>query len=125
MRNKTVSSVIGSSVLLSAISMLMMAPAQGAAFSTAPCTSGGVTYGGIGFDDCTNQTGNANPTDATNYLNGGIFNSITNWIYDRKINTPGITEDGSNILDFVSLQQMVQQAVNGVLASLITLGQLF
>nr|WP_293099236.1 PEP-CTERM sorting domain-containing protein [Okeania sp. SIO2F4] len=96
--NKTFSTLIGSSILCSAASMLMMAPAQGAAFVAANCADGGVTYNGIGDISCTNQENNANPTQATNYLNGGVFSGIDNWIFDSKVE--GTSGNTNNFLGF-------------------------
>ncbi len=116
MLNKSLG-IIGSAFMAGAIfasAMPAEAAPSGENFSIGNCTNGIATYGLLSFNACTNQqvTGlnpmpqpNPNtPTGALNYLNNGVFNGITNWIFNSKIEV-GASPSGSNFLGFnIALQ---------------------
>jgi hypothetical protein len=119
--------VLGTSVLASSIVALSPTVAN-AAFVGVTCAADvSVTYGGASETACTGSyEGNLTPVQATNLLNGtgtatlsgnvvpnttidgGVnglpFGNITDWVFDRKINTSstgGTIEDGANLLGFL------------------------
>ncbi len=83
-------------------------------FSGVSCTATSQTsYKSSAAAECSgSHEGNFNPQDAVNFLNGAgptslsnpisgpIFGNISNWQFDKKINTPGTAENGTNILGF-------------------------
>ncbi|GFE68550.1 PEP-CTERM sorting domain-containing protein [Chroococcus sp. FPU101] len=90
--------LVGSSVL--AAGMITFSATDANALA---CSAGSVTYNGAAYNSCQGAfSGNLNPTQETSFLNdsGGLFAGITDWIYDRKINTPGSVENGANFLGF-------------------------
>lgn len=88
--------LVGSSVL--AAGMISVSATNANALA---CSTGTVTYNGAAYNSCTGAlSGNLNPSQETAYLNSGVFASITDWVFDKKINTPGSVENGTNFLSF-------------------------
>jgi hypothetical protein len=111
----TIANVLGTALLATGL-LASSADRASAAFVGAACTtSTGVSYNGAAYTACSGSySGNLTPTAATSLLNndGGtlspsgvdnlLFGGITDWTYDKKINTGAtpVIENGTNILGF-------------------------
>ncbi len=103
--NKLVPTLVGSAVLATGALGLSALDAEAFVLSSLACTNGTVTYDGSGFTQCAgayaSQPGdNFNPTSERNLLNSANLGGINNWTWDKKIETPGSGDNGTNILGF-------------------------